>query len=670
MKNLTVYGESLGVDASGIASRVKYAEISSCTSYVKVSATSGYSGGIGGNVYEGVTIDHCVSYGKIASVGRVGGLAGELAANSTISDSINKGDVQCLDTGGNSVGGVVGSLSGTLLRCANYGNVDAWGRSIGGIAGQSVSTKAVITDCYNVGAVSYDQGTTNTDALGGIIGFGSFYNIKNTFNYGKVEAKKTLTGNNIGGIIGREGEASSSATSNVYYLDTSCAYAESGLKYSELPKTTYTAGMKCATSGDFSKTSGVLSAINGNKAFVLVNSSYPEFSTAASLHQHSGGKATCSTYAICGTCGLEYGSFNASNHSDVITINTSEAIWTTNGYTGDRWCRACDTVLEKGKTIPADTSRKALTVNYVQEGKTILSKTYTVGDLDSLKATSPTLGYSYGANATEIMAAKEYVTLEKLLGASGYNYKNMESVIVTCDGSTSTISAETLQECNKYYDAKGNVYDAPAALCFNYTSLAGSLETVEAECKPNNSIRFGYGISEKQYKEKADVGGKRLVSPVTSLTINLKKTTGVKISGKIGGYAESEYLTISLTRKSQSKSEYTVSAKGDYTIMDVQPGVYIMSVSAGGDYVTREYEITVNDKAVKQDVAIYQLGDVDMNGKIDGDDVLLVAKHVAKIKFITDEYALLLANADRNGKLDAADLTHLARYVAKVISKL
>ena len=218
IKDLEVYGESTGADASGIASRMKFADIRNSNAYVRISATSGYSGGIAGYVYNGCNIEHCVNYGKLFSIGRVGGLAGELSAESMLFDSVNRGDVRCPDTGGNNVGGIVGSLSGTMLRCANYGNVSAWGRNIGGIAGQSVSKKASISDCYNVGTVSYDQGTVNTDSLGGIVGFGSYYNIKNTYNYGSIEAKKALTGNYIGGIIGRDGAQSTSITENVYYL--------------------------------------------------------------------------------------------------------------------------------------------------------------------------------------------------------------------------------------------------------------------------------------------------------------------------------------------------------------------------------------------------------------------------------------------------------------------
>ena len=443
-----------------------------------------------------------------------------------------------------------------------------------------------------------------------------------------------------------------------------------GLKYAELPETTYTAGMRNASADTFSDPEGVLSAINGNLAFVLTNDSYPEFPETASLHEHSGGVATCSSYAVCEICGLEYGSYDPSNHSDVITRDARDAVWTTDGYSGDIWCRGCDTVIEEGKPIPADTARQALTVNYIQGEQIILSKTFTVAEFDALKSTGPTLGYSYGKNTTEIMAAKEYVTLEKLLSEEGYSYGNMESITVICDGSTGTISAETLKECNKYYDADGNEFDAPAALCFNYTSLSGTLETVEAECKPNDNIRFGYGISEQQYTNEEAVGGKRLVSPVRSLTVTLKETTGVTVSGMIKGYEGTGSVTVSLTADGQNEPVYSVASKENYLMIDVQPGIYTMTVSADGSYVERQYKITVNSDDVTQDVAIYQLGDVNMNGKVNAADVTMLARHVARIKTITDDYALLLANTNKEGKINAADVTRLARYVAKIISAL
>jgi len=63
-------------------------------------------------------------------------------------------------------------------------------------------------------------------------------------------------------------------------------------------------------------------------------------------------------------------------------------------------------------------------------------------------------------------------------------------------------------------------------------------------------------------------------------------------------------------------------------------------------------------------------GDVNLDGAVNADDLTALARHVAKIEALTDDYALLNADVDDNGSLSADDLTKLARYVAKIIPSL
>ena len=668
IKNLDIYGKVNGVDASGIVSRAKYTDIENCNSYCALYGSSGYSGGILGYAQSYSTVSQCVNYGKIQSAGQVGGILGELSSNSTAADCVNKGNIYCLDTNGNNVGGLVGNLSGILSRCANYGDVMAYGRSIGGIAGQSVSTLARIEDCYNVGSVTYGVGKEPSDAIGGIIGFGSFYNISNSYNYGTVSAKKTMAGNHIGGIIGNDFKRSTNKTEYVYYLDTSCTYALDGITYEELPDAVYCAGISKGTASEFASANGVLKEINADNVFVLTNGTYPEFTAAASLHEHHGGKATCSTFAVCSECGLEYGDYDADNHSDVVWKDAREVVWSYDGYTGDQYCRGCNTIIEQGHVILANTERLVLTVEYLIDRRTIKSRTYTVAQLDAIKKTSPAIGYSYGGNSTEIMAATEYVTISDLLAQDGVRISDLNSMVVICDGSTSSLSAQDLTDKCWYYDAAGTKYSAPAAISMNYTSLSGTLEEVAAESKPNDNLRFGYGISEAQYTAQEALGGKRLVSPVRTIQVNLKEElSGAQVSGTITGYSGSGEVTVSLTKEGASTPAYSVSASGTYTINRVDAGAYTLIVSADGTYVPHEYSITVTADDLTQNVLICQLGDVNMDGKIRAADSTALARHLAYIERITDPYALLLADVSKDGNVRAADSTLLAQYLAHII---
>ncbi len=69
---------------------------------------------------------------------------------------------------------------------------------------------------------------------------------------------------------------------------------------------------------------------------------------------HSGGQATCVNKAICSVCSVEYGSVNAENHTGNTEIKDAvEATCTTDGYTGDTYCKDCGVKIATGTKIAA-----------------------------------------------------------------------------------------------------------------------------------------------------------------------------------------------------------------------------------------------------------------------------------------------------------------------------
>ncbi|MBE6658239.1 MAG: hypothetical protein E7604_07330 [Ruminococcaceae bacterium] len=69
---------------------------------------------------------------------------------------------------------------------------------------------------------------------------------------------------------------------------------------------------------------------------------------------HTGGEATCNAKAICETCETPYGDIDAQNHvGDTEIRNKVPVGCVTDGYTGDTYCLACDTLLTEGETVPA-----------------------------------------------------------------------------------------------------------------------------------------------------------------------------------------------------------------------------------------------------------------------------------------------------------------------------
>lgn len=67
----------------------------------------------------------------------------------------------------------------------------------------------------------------------------------------------------------------------------------------------------------------------------------------------SGGIATCQNSAVCSVCNTAYGAKDMTNHTGGTEVRGSvEATTSTEGYTGDTYCKGCDTKLADGKTIP------------------------------------------------------------------------------------------------------------------------------------------------------------------------------------------------------------------------------------------------------------------------------------------------------------------------------
>lgn len=138
--------------------------ISNCTVLGTVKATGGYGfvGGVAGKT-EG-TITGCVCECDVTAAGQhyVGGVVGDAATGSEISNSSSSGDV----TGTGKVGGIAGYSDGEIKICINTGDVNGGGSGhAGGVCGQAGSN-ADVNNSFNAGAVSGGgQGY-----IGGIIG--------------------------------------------------------------------------------------------------------------------------------------------------------------------------------------------------------------------------------------------------------------------------------------------------------------------------------------------------------------------------------------------------------------------------------------------------------------------------------------------------------------------
>ena len=64
-----------------------------------------------------------------------------------------------------------------------------------------------------------------------------------------------------------------------------------------------------------------------------------------------GTAATCRTQAVCSVCGERFGNLDVTNHEETELRNFKKASCTETGYTGDTYCKACDTLISSGTSI-------------------------------------------------------------------------------------------------------------------------------------------------------------------------------------------------------------------------------------------------------------------------------------------------------------------------------
>lgn len=90
-------------------------------------------------------------------------------------------------------------------------------------------------------------------------------------------------------------------------------------------------------------------------------------------------------------------------------------------------------------------------------------------------------------------------------------------------------------------------------------------------------------------------------------------------------------------------------------------------VAAQTSYVNawRTFEVTEGNTDEDDDIL---LGDVNGDGEVTAEDLVMLAQHVAKIIQITDSRSLSCADVTKGDAIDANDLVMLAQYVAKIIS--
>jgi hypothetical protein len=94
--------------------------------------------------------------------------------------------------------------------------------------------------------------------------------------------------------------------------------------------------------------------------------------------------------------------------------------------------------------------------------------------------------------------------------------------------------------------------------------------------------------------------------------------------------------------------------------------VSVQALPAYADLSDVALDVQSNAKVTLEEPAAVLLGVVDGNGKITGNDALLIGRYVAKL---TTDLDLEAADVDGNGKITGNDALLVGRYVAKLITE-
>lgn len=183
-----------------------------------MAVTSDYKyGGLFGYVKSGSVSNVVLNSGEIKGeysvTSYIGGIAGYASAATISKCTVNSGFyIDVTSTGTVYCGGIVGGATGTssITACKNASSVDAEGTAnMGGIGGYCNNINVVFDKCANTGDVGTKSNSAGTNGyVGGIVGYMNSGKIYNSYNTGKVNRSGTASNLYVGGISGRNQNAS------------------------------------------------------------------------------------------------------------------------------------------------------------------------------------------------------------------------------------------------------------------------------------------------------------------------------------------------------------------------------------------------------------------------------------------------------------------------------
>ena len=276
-----------------------------------------------------------------------------------------------------------------------------------------------------------------------------------------------------------------------------------------------------------------------------------------------------------------------------------------------------------------------------------------------------------------LYAANNGLLKELYCGGCSLNTLNVrlcpELEILDCHGNA--LSALDVLGCPKLYKAYVNGNDLAELNISKCPLLADAFENGSSS-QADGAVTYTSGENVLKVDGDTDV-----YTEVTVPVIKRHPATAVRSPGESATFrvtASGHGLSYRWqVMNSNGSSWVDLTGEGwntdSYTISDVSEEAHnslfrcIVSNSAGSVTSKSAYLIVVVPPPLPPD---YMLGDVDLSGAVDAQDLTALARHVARISVLEEPMQMTNADVTGDGMVGADDLTKLARYIARIIDTL
>ncbi len=644
--------------AGGICAYSESGIIMNCTAAAQLSGgeQTQYMGGICGYNLSGAVID-CTNSGNIRGVSSIGGICGY--SRDTVYNCFNSGNITAT---GNYVGGICGwsfvSISGGINESAvlgksfvggvcgvNYGNItDSRNTNTilgvaytGGVCGYGISG-ARITNSYNTGKVS------GTSYIGGVCGM-TYASIGDCYNTSQISGYK-----NVGGIVGSGRDITESynvgAVSGSGNVGGIC-----GENYGSLVDTCYSLG---AVSG-VEYTGGIC----GYNYSVIMNT-------------YNAGAVSGTTF-VGGICGRNAGGVVATSYSasavtgeyfvgGVIGSNSEDGIVRDNYYMAET---AADSLNTSQKGIGSGASGQTNADVSGQTAGLTVAKMKTAeafGGFDfdtvwTIKGDSTYLypELKYASYVSGITLDKKEITLTKynetakLTVTVPFNL-TLNTKVVWSSSNEQAVAVDQTGKVTAVGTGRAIVMAALSdgsfyATC-NVSATVPELTVGESGGRPGETIRLDLTALNNPGVDSLTV---KIICSSPAVTLDSVESDVFKLEGST--------LTLKLDGPCAAAGKLAV------LVFKISPDARLGTASVKLEVTsTADGEQTVLWKTTGGVIKIngFDRGDIDKNGKEDGEDVIALLRHLNNTEPLADTS---MCDVNRDGKLNIQDVICLINHL-------